>query len=94
MGDRMTRVNLKDAHKLKSKMDWDKFHNMTDDEIDMSDIPEITDFSGFITVNPEKTRITTNFDKEVIDYFKSLGKGYQTKMNAVLRMFVDKAKAN
>lgn len=39
-----------------------------------------------------KQAVTMRFDQEVIDYFKSLGAGYQTKMNAVLKAFVEHEK--
>ena len=36
-----------------------------------------------------KQQLTVRLDKEVIDYFKNQGKGYQTRMNAVLKAYVD-----
>ena len=36
-----------------------------------------------------KEQLTIRFDKEVIDYFKKQGKGYQTRMNAVLKAYVE-----
>lgn len=38
----------------------------------------------------EKQQLTVRYDKNVIDYFKSTGKGYQTRMNAVLRDYVER----
>lgn len=40
-------------------------------------------------VSPEsKTPISLRVDAEVLDWFKSQGPGYQTRMNAVLRHFM------
>ena len=36
-----------------------------------------------------KQQLTVRLDKDVIDWFRSQGRGYQTRMNAVLRSFVD-----
>ena len=36
-----------------------------------------------------KERITARFDKDVVDWFKKQGKGYQTRMNAVLRAYYE-----
>jgi uncharacterized protein (DUF4415 family) len=38
---------------------------------------------------PPKTSISLRVDVEVLDWFKSQGRGYQTRMNAVLRAFRD-----
>ncbi len=37
-----------------------------------------------------KTRMTVRFDTEVVDWFKSTGPKYQTRMNIVLRQFMEK----
>jgi uncharacterized protein (DUF4415 family) len=36
-----------------------------------------------------KQQLTVRFDADVIDWFKAQGSGYQTRMNAVLRSYVD-----
>lgn len=36
-----------------------------------------------------KTAVSIRLDKEVLDYFKADGRGYQTRINAVLRSFVE-----
>ncbi|HDZ73947.1 MAG TPA: hypothetical protein ENH55_14550 [Aurantimonas coralicida] len=41
-------------------------------------------------VYPEaKTPISLRVDKDVLDWFKAEGTGYQTRMNAVLRSFME-----
>ena len=57
--------------------------------IDFSDIPEITDFSGFKPRNPEyfkprREQITIRLSKLIVDHFKAMGKGWQTKLNDFL----------
>jgi uncharacterized protein (DUF4415 family) len=59
-----------------------------DDQIDLSDIPEITDFSGF--VRPwmgKKKSITIRLDEDMLKWFKKRGKGWQPMMNWVLRVY-------
>ena len=64
---------------------------MDDSEIDLSDIPEITDFSRFIRFRdrhlyrPVKKSTTVRVDADVLAWLKSKGKGYQTRINAILR---------
>jgi uncharacterized protein (DUF4415 family) len=59
-------------------------------EIDLSDIPELSDDEWKTAVRekyyrPVKTQITANLDKDVLAWLKADGRGYQTRMNAILR---------
>ncbi|MEX2616561.1 MAG: BrnA antitoxin family protein [Alphaproteobacteria bacterium] len=36
-----------------------------------------------------KERLTVRFDRDVVAWFKSQGRGYQTRMNAVLRSYYE-----
>lgn len=67
---------------------------MTDEDIDLSDIPEITpeQFARAIVrkgLKPiaKKAQITLRIDSEVLDWFRAKGTGYQSQMNAVLRAY-------
>lgn len=64
---------------------------MKDEDIDLSDIPEMNDefFRDATLMMPEpKASVTLRVDREVLDWFKSRGKGYQTRINAVLKAYV------
>ena len=54
-----------------------------DSEIDYSDIPPIEDFSGFY--RPVKEMTTIRIDADILHWLRKQGKGYQTKINAILR---------
>jgi uncharacterized protein (DUF4415 family) len=61
-----------------------------DSEIDTSDIPELTKEEWKHAVRgkfyrPVKRQITAKVDADVLDWLKSEGKGYQSRMNAILR---------
>ena len=61
-----------------------------DREIDFSDIPELTDEQLKNAVRgrfyrPVKEQITARIDSDVIAWLKKQGKGYQSRMNAILR---------
>jgi uncharacterized protein (DUF4415 family) len=65
-----------------------------DHEIDYSDIPEITDFSGFEVgkfYRPMKEAVTVRLDADVVHWLKRDGKGYQTRLNAILRREMEKS---
>ncbi len=57
--------------------------------VDYSDIPETADFSKakfkYYKVTPKKGPITFRLDADLIAVMKGTGKGYQTKVNKILR---------
>ncbi|BDW98376.1 BrnA antitoxin family protein [Maricaulis maris] len=66
-----------------------------DDKIDVSDIPELDEAwfaEATLWTPPSKKQVTLRLDDDIIAFFKESGKGYQTRMNAVLRAFVDAKK--
>jgi uncharacterized protein (DUF4415 family) len=63
---------------------------MPDDQIDTSDIPELTEEFWANAVRgkfyrPVKAQITARLDADVLAWLKAGGQGYQTRMNAILR---------
>lgn len=65
---------------------------MRDEDIDFSDIPELDEdfFRNAVIVMPTKKKaISLRVDEDVLEWFKKQGKGYQTRMNAVLRHYMD-----
>jgi uncharacterized protein (DUF4415 family) len=74
----------------KSETDWARVDAMTDEEIDTSDIPELdeTFFKNAVLWMPKpKKSISLRIDQDVLEWFKSQGKGYQTRINAVLKAY-------
>jgi len=64
---------------------------MPDDQIDTSDIPEVTDWSGArrgVFYRPIKEQVTLRLDADLLHHFRSQGEGYQTRINAALREYV------
>ena len=60
------------------------------DQIDTSDIPELSDeqWAGAVRsrfYRPIKQQITARLDADVLAWLKAGGQGYQTRMNAILR---------
>lgn len=63
---------------------------MPDNQIDYSDIPELPDIQlaemqRGAFYRPVKKQITARVDADVLAWLKSQGKGYQSRMNAILR---------
>ncbi len=68
---------------------------MPDGEIDTSDIPEITDWSNAVVgrfYRPVKETVTIRLDADVLDWLKQGGKGYQTRVNKILRAVMEQAR--
>ncbi|GIK55420.1 MAG: BrnA antitoxin family protein [Chloroflexi bacterium] len=67
-----------------------------DEDIDLSDIPEITPemFARSVVhrgLAPASTKqqVTLRIDSDVLDWFRGQGRGYQTKINALLRAYME-----
>lgn len=72
------------------KAELEALKALPDSEIDYSDIPPLTDdFWKHAVRNPfyrpTKALTTVRLDADVLQWLKSKGKGYQTRINAILR---------
>jgi uncharacterized protein (DUF4415 family) len=56
-----------------------------DSEIDYSDIPPLTDADRQQFYRPVKIMTTVRIDADILHWLRSQGKGYQTRINAILR---------
>ena len=76
---RLTREQKQDIAAIAAKRDED---------IDLSDMPEVTDWSGAVVgmfYRPAKRPVTMRLDEDVLAWLKGFGPGYQTKANLLLR---------
>lgn len=78
----------------KSRTDWERVLSMKDEEIGLDDVPELSDgfFTRAIKWPGHKKLVSLRLDPDVLGFFKSQGKGYQTSMNAVLRAYMESHK--
>ena len=79
------------------KTDLKRLAAMPDAEIDTSDISELTEAQLAQMARPEhfrpiKQQITARLDADVLAWLKAGGKGYQSRMNAILRQAMLNAK--
>lgn len=80
----------------KGKTDWARFDAMTDAEIDaaIASDPDWNEFkdidwSDAVLVMPSRKKaISIRVDEDVLDFFKKAGAGYQRRINAVLRSYM------
>jgi uncharacterized protein (DUF4415 family) len=94
--ERITRVSSDEARRLKGETDYARLDSMTDDDIakavaDDPDAPPLdVDWDkANIVIPPGKDIITLRLDRDVLEWLRAQGKGYQTLINQVLRAFYD-----
>jgi uncharacterized protein (DUF4415 family) len=76
------------------KSDLARIDKLRDEEIDYSDIPDLDDevfAQPLVDWPPKKEAITIRVDSDVLGWFKKQGRGYQTRMNQVLRRYMNVA---
>src|SRR5271169_2808750 len=87
---------MKSAKNMKtpSRTDWKRIDAMRDEDIDYSDIPKQGPdfFANAILWPGPKKQITLRIDPDVLTFFRKLGRGYQSTINAVLRKYMEARK--
>lgn len=80
----------------KSQTDWKRVDALKDQQIDFSDIPEVTPemFARAIVrrgLKPvaRKRQLTLRVDSNVLEWYKRQGPGYQTRINSLLRAYME-----
>ncbi len=97
MSDDVTSVTLDEAKEMESQTDWEALEEKTDEEIreavesdpDAHFLDEEW-FENAVLVNPsaEKERISIRLDEDILEFFRAGGKGYQSRINKVLREYM------
>ena len=92
----ITRVSSDEARHLKDETDYARLDAMTDDDIARAvaedpDAPPLDlDWTqARLSLPPGKDITTLRLDRDVLDWFRAQGKGYQTRINQVLRAFYE-----
>jgi len=85
----------KPAISRKSRTDWKRVDTLSDRQIDFSDIPEVTPemFARAVVRRglkpvPRKEQLTIRVDSDVLEWYRRQGPGYQTRINALLRAYM------
>ena len=93
---------MKDAHMKKNsrkmltaelQAELDALTAMPESEIDTTEMPVITDWNQAVRgpfYRPIKRPLSLRIDADIIDWFQRQGQGYQTRMNGVLREYVER----
>jgi uncharacterized protein (DUF4415 family) len=96
MNEKRSKTHSIGSGRGRSRTDWQYLDRLTDDEIaaavasDPDAAPLDVDWSqAVLVVPPRKKAISIRVDPDVLDYFKKEGAGYQRRINAVLRSYVE-----
>lgn len=79
----------------RGRADLIRLRKMTEAEIESTSPPDLANLpEGFwdgakVVTPPPKEAISMRVDRDVLEWFRSQGPRYQTRMNAVLRSYVD-----
>jgi uncharacterized protein (DUF4415 family) len=89
--------SLAEIRQMESRTDWERLRQMTDDEIETAaredpDSPLLDDewlrAARLVAPSGAKEQISIRLDEEVIEFFRGQGRGYQTRINDVLKAYV------
>ena len=94
--NRVVRMTLDEARRTQDRTDYARLDAMTDADIaqQIGEDPDTIEFTdemmkhADVVFPPGKQLLSLRLDQDVVAWFKSLGGGYQTRMNAVLRSYM------
>lgn len=96
----MAKRKKKAARISEGRVDIERLRNMTDEEIERTSPPELKnlpddfwDGARVVFYPILKRAISLRVDSDVLDWFKANGPRYQSRMNAVLRSYMERATA-
>jgi len=77
---------------ITSRTNWEKVDSLTEEEIDTSDIPPLTE--EFFSKSrwwkpPAPLNVLVQVDANTLAWFQSQGEDYEKKMAAALRIYAD-----
>lgn len=81
----------KDKAAARHKTELKALSALSDEDIDTSDIPEVTDWRGAVRgkfYRPVKEPISIRIDADVLAWFRSQGEKYQSRINEALREYM------
>ena len=94
--DKIVKYTSEELRQMESQSDWERAACLTDEEIAAADRDD-PDLEGMddewmdnaVIDRAHKKAIYAKFDEDVIAYYQSFGRGYQARMNAVLRAYME-----
>ena len=97
---RFSVAELRKGNRGGSRTDMARLRRMTEAELeekiatdsDWNEVPADWHLKAEAAMPTRKKLVSVRLDADVLEWFKNQGVGYQTRMNAVLRSFMDEEK--
>ena len=89
--ERQIVMNAKDLNNI-SRTNWQALDSMSDEDIDYSDIPPLTDEffeKATLRIPAAQAKNVIQLEPDVIAWFKAENKDYQTAINEILRRHIE-----
>jgi len=92
--ENIVRYSADELATMKSKTDWTKADAVSQEDVERQadeeegPLPNGWEQTVILDLPPRKDAIKLRIDHDVLEWFRGTGKGYQTRMNNVLRAFV------
>ncbi|GAB4275969.1 MAG: hypothetical protein Fur0025_00680 [Oscillatoriaceae cyanobacterium] len=77
------------------RTDWEALEAMSDEEIDYSDIPPLTDEffeNATLRIPATQARNLIQLDADVMAWFREQGSEYRNTINSVLRRYIESSR--
>lgn len=92
--ENITSMSLSEAllRRGEDRTDWDRLRREEAAGIEPEADPDEGEFDGStarVVVPPRKQAISVRLDPDILEFFKADGPGYQTRMNAALRLYMN-----
>ena len=90
----ITRMSLEEAVRRRGKgqTDWERLRREQEAGLEPDVDPDEGEFDwsqARVVMPPAKQAISVRIDRDVLEFFRSQGRGYQTRINAVLRSYME-----
>ena len=82
--------------RTKGATDFKRLRALRDADMDFSDIPKLSRFfwkAAKLAMPEPKDRLTIRVDHDIVQWLKKRGPGYQTRINAILRSYMEAAES-
>ena len=94
---RTTKASSALENRRTGRSDWSRVDALSDEEVEAAAVADpdapLTDAAFWkdarVVLPGKKVPVTLRLDPDVVRWFKHRGRGYQTRMNAVLRSYVE-----
>ena len=91
--ENITRISLEDAilRKGDGRTDWERLRREEESDLEPKRDPDEGEFDwskAQVTMPRPKEAISVRLDADVLNFFRAGGRGYQTRINAVLRSYM------